>query len=76
MPELPEVETVRNTLKKQLLNKRIKDVKVLYSNMIENDINYFIKKNQLNKYILIFAYCLLFLFYESKKNVYNICYKE
>jgi len=37
MPELAEVETVRNTLKKRILNKKIKDVKVLYSKMLEND---------------------------------------
>lgn len=36
MPELPEVETVRNTLKLNILNKKIKDVKVYYSNIIQN----------------------------------------
>lgn len=35
MPELPEVETVKETLKLQVLNKKIKNVKVLYSNIIE-----------------------------------------
>ena len=35
MPELPEVETVKNTLKRLVLNKRINNVKVLYPNMIE-----------------------------------------
>ncbi len=37
MPEIAEVETVRNALKKQILNKKIKDVNILYSKMIEND---------------------------------------
>lgn len=37
MPEIAEVETVRNTLKKQILHKRIKYVKVLYKNIIEPD---------------------------------------
>ena len=37
MPELAEVETVKNTLKKRILNKKIKDVKILYSKMIENN---------------------------------------
>ena len=41
MPELAEVETVRNVLKKQILNKKILDVKVLYSNMIESDLEEF-----------------------------------
>lgn len=41
MPEIAEVETVRNTLKKQILEKRIKDVKVYYERMIESDIKNF-----------------------------------
>lgn len=35
MPELPEVETVKETLKYKVLHKKIKDVKVLYPKMIE-----------------------------------------
>lgn len=35
MPELPEVETVKNTLKRLVLNKRIDNVKVIYPEMIE-----------------------------------------
>lgn len=34
MPELPEVETVKETLKKIVLNKKIKNVEVLYSNIV------------------------------------------
>lgn len=41
MPEIAEVETVRNTLKKQILNKRIKEVQVLYPNMIESSLSDF-----------------------------------
>jgi len=41
MPEIAEVETVRNTLKMRILNKRIKDVNVIYSKMIESDLNDF-----------------------------------
>lgn len=41
MPELPEVETVRNTLKKRILNKKIVDVNILYSKMIDMDIEEF-----------------------------------
>ena len=44
MPEIAEVETVRNILKKQVLNKEIIDVKVMYSNMIESDLNTFKKE--------------------------------
>lgn len=35
MPELPEVETVKETLKKQVLNKTIVDVRIIYPNIIE-----------------------------------------
>jgi len=35
MPELPEVETVKETLKKQILNKTIKEVIINYNNIIE-----------------------------------------
>jgi len=41
MPELPEVETVKNTLKKNILNKRIKDVKVYYEKILESDFKTF-----------------------------------
>lgn len=34
MPELPEVETVKNTLKRLVLNKKIYGVKVRYNNII------------------------------------------
>lgn len=43
MPELAEVETVRNTLKKQILKKRIDNIKILYPNMIESDVKEFSK---------------------------------
>ena len=35
MPELPEVETVKNTLKKLVLKKKIVDVNIMYPNIIE-----------------------------------------
>jgi len=45
MPEIAEVETVRNTLKRQILNKKISDVKVYYEKMIESNVKDF--KNDL-----------------------------
>ncbi len=42
MPEIAEVETVRNTLKKRILNKKIVDVKIYYDKMIESDLSTFI----------------------------------
>lgn len=45
MPELPEVETVKETLKRKVLNKTIQNVRVIYPNIIENmDSNTFITK--------------------------------
>lgn len=36
MPELPEVETVRRTLERQILNKKITGVEIYYDKIIEN----------------------------------------
>ncbi len=41
MPELPEVETVRNALKAKILNKKIISINVLYSRIVENDLEEF-----------------------------------
>ncbi len=43
MPEIAEVETVRNTLKRQILNKKIKNVNVIYDKIIESDKKKFVK---------------------------------
>ena len=51
MPELPEVETVKETLKKRLLKQRITSVKILYDGIIATDINSF-KKNIVNQEII------------------------
>lgn len=37
MPEIAEVETVRRVLKKQVLNKKIKNVNILYEKMLESN---------------------------------------
>ncbi|MCI9280521.1 MAG: DNA-formamidopyrimidine glycosylase [Bacilli bacterium] len=47
MPEIAEVETVRNTLKKQILNKKMTNVQILYGKMIEGDREHF-KQNLIN----------------------------
>lgn len=43
MPEIAEVETVRKTLKRIILGKRIRDVKVLFGGIIEGDVEEFKK---------------------------------
>lgn len=51
MPELPEVENVRKALKKQVLNKKIVGVKILYNNIIEYPNIDDFKKNIINQTI-------------------------
>ena len=51
MPELPEVETVKNELKKQLLKKRINAIKIFYDGIIATDINEF-KQNIIKEEII------------------------
>ncbi len=51
MPELAEVETVRNTLKKVILNKKIIDVNIIYPKMIESNIDDF-KKILIGKFFI------------------------
>ena len=42
MPELPEVETVKNVLKKDLINLKITKVVVNYKDMIKTDLDTFL----------------------------------
>ncbi len=51
MPEIAEVETVRNTLKKQILHKKIKNVQVLYEKIIESDLKEFKMALKNNEFI-------------------------
>ena len=39
MPEIAEVETVRNTLKNMILNKTIKSVNVIYPKMLDSNVD-------------------------------------
>ena len=51
MPELPEVETVKNKLKKEILGKKIEKVKILYNGIIASNLENF-KKNIINQEII------------------------
>lgn len=51
MPEIAEVETVRNTLKNMILNKEIIDVNIIYPKMIESDVLEFKKILKSRKFI-------------------------
>ena len=48
MPEIAEVETVRNTLKERILHKKIVDVKIFYAPIVLNDEKEF-KENLVQK---------------------------
>lgn len=43
MPEIAEVRVVASTLKRQILNKKIEDIKIIYSRMIDGNIEEFSK---------------------------------
>ncbi len=51
MPELPEVETVKETLKRKVLNKTIKEVVIRYSGIIESPSVDEFSKNIINQTI-------------------------
>ena len=51
MPELPEVETVRRVLDKDIVGLTITDIKIKYDNIIDYDIDEF-KKNIIGKKIV------------------------
>lgn len=51
MPELPEVETVRRTLKKQILNKTIMDVVLYYNDIVMTNKTDFINNLQGRKIV-------------------------
>lgn len=51
MPELPEVETVKETLKEKILGKRIKDINIIYPAIIEFPSVSEFKKNIKNQLI-------------------------
>lgn len=52
MPELPEVETVKETLKRQILNRKIIDVRVNYEKVIEFPSAEEFKKQIINQQII------------------------
>ncbi len=51
MPEIAEVRVVRDTLKKKILNKKIVDVRVLYSNIVVGDVKEFVETLKGKKFL-------------------------
>lgn len=67
MPELPEVETVRRVLEKDLIGRKINNIEIRYKNIIENDVDYFLN-NMLNKKIKAMKRYAKFLIFELEGN--------
>lgn len=69
MPELPEVETIRRDLTKQVIGKRIKKVTIKKSRLVKNPDGFFIKILRGNKIIKIDRIGKLIIFV-LKNNLY------
>ncbi len=67
MPEIAEVETVRNVLKKQILNKIIIKIDIFYPKMIENSIKEF-QNELLNSSFVDIKRRGKYLLFETKNN--------
>ena len=66
MPELPEVETVKEVLKQHLVHKTIESIDVFYPGIIEDPIDEFLK-NTLNKTIIDIKRYGKYLIFELNK---------
>ena len=70
MPELPEVETVRQTLRKNILGKEIAGIKVIYNRMlVGTDERNFIETLTNRKLIEIYRLGK-YLFFEFSEDVF------
>ena len=67
MPELPEVETIRRELLKDVLNKRIVDIDIIYSKIIKSDVDLFQQKLINEEFINILRRGK-YLIFETNKN--------
>ena len=66
MPELPEVETVKEVLKKHLVHKTIESIDVFYPGILEDPMDEFLK-NTLNKTIIDIKRYGKYLIFELNK---------
>ena len=73
MPELPEVETVKNILLPLIKGKTIKKVDIFYDNLIKSDINEF-KEIIQNKTILDIERYAKYLFFKLSDSYTLICH--
>lgn len=81
MPELPEVETVRRTLKNIVPGKRINGIKILYDKIIDGDTKVFVETvsnqtirdiDRLGKYLIFILDDTAFISHLRMEGKYNI----
>ena len=81
MPELPEVETVRRTLKNFIIGKEIKDISVHYDKIVEGDTDRFVNSirgqtirniDRIGKYLIFILDCDAFISHLRMEGKYNI----
>jgi len=81
MPELPEVETVRRTLKNFIIGKKIKEIDVYYDNVVEGDTKTFISSlkgqtirdiDRVGKYLIFILDNYAFISHLRMEGKYNI----
>jgi len=70
MPELPEVETIKNDLRKKILNKKIKKVDLRLKKIVESPAQNFVLDLENNKFKNIKRRGKLLIFTLAKKNKY------
>lgn len=68
MPELPEVETIRQDLRRKILNKKIADVQILNKKTVQNDEGEFLRILKNNKITEIDRVGKLIIFKLADKN--------
>ncbi len=71
MPELPEVQTVISTLKELVLNKKIKNINIIYSNTIDGNIDEF-KKNVIGFQFIDITRYAKYLIFHLNNNMYIV----
>lgn len=70
MPELPEVETIKNDLNKKILNKKIKKVDLFFKKIIKSPFKNFISTLEGNSFKKVERRGKLLVFTLAKKNEY------
>ena len=72
MPELPEVETVRQTLRRNILGKQVSGITVLYERMIVGSSVGEFKEKLIGKTLIEIGRMGKYLFFEFSDDIYLI----